>query len=219
MKEYMLNNTISIAEAFLSFTREKALNMGTRTIDHYNEANIHFCKAVDCSKNICDLTIEDMVQFVTELRNSGLSRASQSSYSKEINTFLNFCVRRKWLAENPFNRDIVPKTPDKEIIVFTDSQIDRIFEAAKPNKSLWVALNLLGLTGFRVSAMISLKMTDIDFEKNVIKLYNSKTKSYNEFPLYNQLKNFIKKNVPAMVMKDTYFPIVIAVEYIKCFTH
>jgi integrase len=48
--------------------------------------------------------------------------------------------------------------------------------------------------------MVSLKMTDIDFDKNVIKLYNSKTKSYNEFPLYDQLKNFIKKNVP----KDGY---------------
>ena len=80
--------------------------------------------------------------------------------------------------------------------MFSDSQIDRIFEAAKANKNLFVALHLLSLTGFRISAMVSLKISDIDFDKNVIKLYNSKTKTYNEFPLYDQLKNFIKKNVP-----------------------
>ena len=120
-----------------------------------------------------------MVSFVTDLKNKKLlitkprskksvkpvlsdknmSASSQSSYSRQINTFLNFCVRRKWLAENPFSKDIFPKDPDKEIIVFTDSQIEQIFEAAKTNKSLFVALNLLSMTGFRISALVSIKMT------------------------------------------------------------
>ena len=209
---------IKISDAFRSFTREKALISGSRTIDHYNDAYNHFSKAVKCSKKISDLSVDDLVSFVTKLKNKKLligkprskksvkpkisnkklSASSQSSYSRQINTFINFCVRRKWLAENPFSKDIFPKEPDKEITVFSDSQIEEIFKVTKKNnKKLYVALNLLSMTGFRISALVSLKMTDIDFEKNVIKLYNSKTKSYNEFPLYDQLKNFIKKNVPA----------------------
>ena len=191
-----MNNNPTIADAFSAFTSTKNLNSGTRTVDHYNDAYAHLCSTVNCSKNVKDIDTDDLVKFVSGMKTDGLSGSSMNSYSRQINTFLNFCVKRKLITENPFNKDIFPKEPEKEITVFSDTQIDRIFEAAKANKNLFVALHLLSLTGFRISAMVSLKMTDIDFEKDVIKLYNSKTKSYNEFPLYDQLKNFIKKNVP-----------------------
>ncbi len=119
-----------------------------------------------------------------------------------LNSFYKFCNKNNIVAANPTSALVVPKSP-KPIPQFVEqTKMDNLFDAT--TQSIFSA-NELGLqhqliidlfyqTGMRLSELINLKITDIDFSRQIVKVLGKRNKE-RMIPMssdfLNQLKGYI----------------------------
>lgn len=109
-----------------------------------------------------------------EIKNSDSIQAARWS---ALNTFYNFLVMDDYISINPMSKTKRPKNRKQNEIIYLEPHeinhiIDRIHKEAKEvfvNRDL--AIVMLGIsTGLRVSAMVAINISDIDFRNNSIRV-------------------------------------------------
>ena len=91
-----------------------------------------------------------------------------------INSFLNWCVREKLIAENPVSGLYKPQM-GRRTLLLNDFQVKRLTEEAKPD--LKVMIQLLEATGARPHVLCQMQASNIDWEKGVA-VMRSKGRQY-----------------------------------------
>jgi len=111
--------------------------------------------------------------LILEKGNSNVTRARKLA---AIKSFFNYLVENEGLEANPAASVKSPKIPEKEPVYLTDSECIRLLEtmahkAKSQVKERDMAIAVLLLhTGLRVSELTNLKFSNVDFERNQIKI-------------------------------------------------
>lgn len=161
--------------------------LGTkRAIDH---ELIPFFK----EKKLAEITVSDVKEFQTSLRQKGLSENTVKHYTTYIRSILNEAIEDGIIERNVIHKLKPIKVIPKERTIFKVEELKIILEKTE-GTDLEIPI-LLGLQyGLRLSETLGLRYQDIDFEKNKLYIHNTVTKGLVLDPKTRKEKeNFISK--------------------------
>ena len=162
----------------------------------------HLYEIVDKDTKISDITSREIALFISK-QQPRVANATLHTYIRYLKSLFNYLVDEDLIIKSPVKRKLVPKRERKNVIIFNNIDLCDILDVAKERDvNLFNYLNLLLLTGFRPSDLLGLKISDFDFEKNIINLNISKTSKGIKFPIYIELKNFLESNMSEYFQKD-----------------
>ncbi len=152
-------------------------NLSSRTIDAYNRditKFIDYLQEIKFDKNLEDLNIKMLREYLVYLTNNNLSRKSIRRNISALRTFFKFLIRKKIIQDNLFKFLRTPKL-EKNLPTFLDvSEVQKLVEAPDQDTPLQVRdkaiLELIYASGVRVSELISITINDIDLEHPEIRI-------------------------------------------------
>jgi len=167
--------------AFLNFLIiEKGLSKNT--IQSY-ESDIHQLYQWNISKNkksITEIKKIDTSQYVSYLFSQNLKSTSVNRKISSLKTFFNFLLKKKLIKANPFADQIMPKKPVSLPKSISEDDVVRLLDAPKADSLIGLRdkamLELLYASGVRISELVNIKFSDLDLERNIIKVYGKGSK-------------------------------------------
>ena len=94
------------------------------------------------------------------------------------------------------NKDVRTKPEVKEIIVFKDEDLQKIFDNLKTkNSNFRTMISLAYYTGLRSTDMLSINIEKINFENNSISYYSPKLKKWYIVPFHKHLTSVLKERM------------------------
>lgn len=144
-------------------------------------------------KNISETTKEDIVRFNTGyVLANGYSSSFQNQVISGLRLFLNNIVQMN-LIKDDLER---PRRSKKLPKVIAKDDLKKMLSAIS-NLKHQTALTLIYGCGLRRSELINLKLRDIDFQRKVLSVINSKGKKDRQLPLSDKLLGLISKYLAA----------------------
>jgi integrase/recombinase XerD len=143
------------------------------SISSYKEDIYKFNKFIDNSKSPLEVSPDDIKEFLQKI-SKGMNSSSQSRIISGLRSFFEFLIFEKYISQNPLrlieSPKISRKLPDtlsiEEIDLLT-SNLDLSKEQGERNLAI---IELLYGCGLRVSELVDLKISDLFFNENFIKV-------------------------------------------------
>ena len=167
--------------AFLnSLIIEKGLSKNT--IQSY-ESDIYQLYQWNISKNkkrITEIKKIDTSQYISYLFSKNLKSTSVNRKISSLKTFFNFLLKKKLINANPFADQIMPKKPISLPKSISEDDVVKLLDAPKPDSLIGLRdkamLELLYASGVRISELVNIKFSDLDLERNIIKVFGKGSK-------------------------------------------
>ena len=176
-------------------------NSSFHTISGYRrdiEQYLSFIESKKIKYNQADNII--IRSFLAMLYNKNIKKSSAARKLAAIRSFYQYCVQRNWAEENPAKIVNTPKQEknvpsflsEEEMAVFLDLPVsDKPLEMR--DKTI---LELLYATGLRVSELVGINLSDINFEEKLLRVFG-KGKKERIIPFgtkaEKKLKQYLKK--------------------------
>lgn len=170
-------------------------NLNKSTVKLYERCfNILF-KTIT-NKPIRYITLHDIEKF----KESRLNEVSVSTVNIDLRTckaIFNLAVKWKWLDNNPVNGVKLLKVPQKDILCFTEDELNLIFDTVT-NTTVSNVVKFALYTGCRLNEILNIQFKDINLAEKTIAIRNKadfKTKSgkVRFIPISNKLLEVIQK--------------------------
>ena len=201
-KKLTLNTSakkITVTECFQLFIDKCIIkNLSDETIKFYQNQFREFLKSLenkDCF--IADLTVKDIDNFILYLRKKGTCNdITINSYLRAIRAFLYYAMEEDFL---PSFQVALPKANKKIKKTYTDEELAVLLK--KPNLKtcsftdykMWVYTNYLLATGNRLSTVLSLKISDLDFHNQLIYIRKTKNRKEQIIPMSDTLSKVLRE--------------------------
>jgi integrase len=137
---------------------------------------------------------QDVIDKFILQRGNEVKRPTLNKDIRNLKTFINWCREKRYLNGNIKIKEL--KEEERPVRSLNDIQIKNLLAAAEPYPSIKIRILLALGTGLRRGDIDSLKINDIDFEKNCIATKSRKTKkSMASRPISAELMAEISKYV------------------------
>ncbi len=195
LNQFSLTKSSSIKSAFEHFKRNNATK-NKKTIKDYDRFYQLFIKTFDensrCSV-INKITAEEWINSIKEL---SFSQNTIHGYFKQFNHFLNFLFEYDYIPMFKINRDVKTKPEMKEKIVFSDEDINLIFNNLdEKNSNFKTLMYFLFYTGLRPSDVYGITVENIDIKNGILKYYSQKRKMHREIPFHEDLVDILSERI------------------------
>lgn len=145
-------------------------------------------------KDLLNLATDEIRNF---LYDKNIVARTRAHYLTVINSFYNYLVSENIIKNNPVQTIKLPRLPKKLPEFLTIEEVDKLLNIV-PTKIYdyrnIAMMETLYATGIRVSELVNMKISDIDFHECFIKIFGKGSKErivpINE-SAYNALKNYI----------------------------
>lgn len=117
----------------------------------------------------------------------GKSQTTIAIYFRHMQAFFNWMLDKSYVAKVYFKREEIQ---ERGIRPLSNDQFDNILKHCSNEEQRFI-LTFMIRTGFRVSEAVNLEWEDIDFERNIIFVKNTKGKRVDEFPISDKLRDFL----------------------------
>ncbi len=159
----------------------------------------NFISEVDADLKIEGANYSFVRQWIIDLNLKGLDNRSINRKISSLKTFYKFLLKTNVINANPIDRHKSLKTQKKVILPFSQKEMEAVAEFydtesefTKLRNSL--IIELLYTTGMRRSELINLKLNDVNFSKQQIKVFGKRNKEI-YIPLINDIQNLIKQYI------------------------
>ena len=174
---------------YLKYERKLSDN----TYKSYMDNLVNFCKYFGCDKKVNTIHITDgeIKEYFYKL---DVTAKSKAHYITVIKSYYNFLLSEGIIKDNPILGISMPKLEKKLPVYLTIDEIDRLLDIklTKPNDYRNKAmLEVLYGTGMRISELVNLKLSQIDFDNNTIRIMG-KGKKERIVPLNDTLEYYLK---------------------------
>jgi integrase len=178
--------TASAITAFLAFKadRDGRITRKTAIADHHRvELFIESAPVEKLSK-----ITESMVKAHIDSRIAdGISIQTANHTIRILKTFFNFCVKHKYMTENPIRYMPKYKQDAKEQRYLTPAEISALLRVSRPTRAFPIIMTAI-YAGMRYGEIERLKADDIDFENNRINVRISKSGRFRHIPIHKDLR-------------------------------
>jgi len=199
MKKVIMSMQPNINKTIEEVNKEFILNCEIRnfskyTINHYNNQMHVFSLYCNFNQNITVLTKQLFDEYILYCKNKGISDITVQTYTKVIRTFYYFCMDRNYI--NTFKIHL-PKADKPLKETYTDIELEKLLKKPNIKKAsfteyrTWVIINYVLATGNRMNTITNLKIKDLDFDNQIIKLIKTKNKKQQIIPMTNSLKEIL----------------------------
>ena len=174
------------------------------------------------SPRLDHLTPERLEALFRALAQEGYSRSTVTHVRNFLHAALERAVRYGRLHENPVDRTVLPRFPQREVgREISEEELRRVLEVLKTHR-LYPAFYLLAAYGLRRGEVLGLLWSDIDFEKDLLHIRRAltvntrtgqpilgptKTSGSNRvLPLTEEAKEVLLAHRERMVLEELYHP-------------
>ncbi|MGD9638714.1 MAG: tyrosine-type recombinase/integrase [Alphaproteobacteria bacterium] len=138
------------------------------------------------------------------------SNTTVNKYATALNTALNIAVNElQWLENNPMNKIKKLKEPRGRVRYLSEEEKNSLLNACKESKNphLFNVVYLALSTGARYGEIINLKWEQIDFNRKVITLYETKNGEIRLLPLVGKSYELMREHSKVRrIDSDLVFP-------------
>ncbi len=148
------------------------------TINSYENDLIKFKEYFQKKKSLKNITNKDIKEYIQYLNKEESSRSVARSISC-LKSFYKFLLIEKYITKNPLDNIIQPKLKKELPKVLTESEVDKLLNIKLTDKYSYrnkAMLELMYSSGLRVSELINLKVTDIDLDMALIRIFGKGSK-------------------------------------------
>ena len=193
------NKEKKLCQALDEFIRIKKANRVTdKTLKNYQIFLRYFADYVGENTICCDIVHDTIIGYIEHLQETrkGISDISINTYLRTLRTFLYFCMDRGYTPE--FKIVLLnAEKPLKE--TYTEAELEKLLK--KPDIKQcsfseyrnWVMICYLLGTGNRRTTVCNLKIEDLDFDIDEIKLKKVKNKKPYTIPMSPFLKKALQE--------------------------
>ena len=150
---------------------ERGFSMNS--ISSYKEDISKFNKFIDNSKSPLEVSSDDIKEFLQKISKE-INSSSQSRIISGLRSFFEFLIFEKYISQNPLrlieSPKISRKLPDTLSIEEIDLLISNLDLSKEQGERNLAIIELLYGCGVRVSELIDLKISDLFFNENFIKV-------------------------------------------------
>lgn len=157
-------------------------NLSANTLSSYKNDITTFLNFIK-EKKLSDWSQVDaqvLVEFFKLLKESGLTSTSAARYHSSVKGFFSYLHQNNYIKTNPAVKINPPRLSRKLPSVLTFNEIDKILEAPDTSDKLGLRdkaiLEVLYACGLRVSELISLKISDLYLNDDVIRVFGKGSK-------------------------------------------
>lgn len=198
---------MKISEVLEKFLLDQEVRGNSKqTIRHY-KTHIGFFIKYFGDKDINKITYSVYENYIINLRNKfkessgfvgkkeNLSGRTIKTYASALKTFLTYAYENEFLNENVSAKIKMPRYKKKVIQILNNNEINTIINSFDNSyigyRDLLVILLMLE-SGLRLSEVVKIRLLDLDFERNIIKV-DGKGQKERIVPLTPYTKNIIEK--------------------------
>ena len=151
---------------------------------------------------INDISFQIIRAWIASLLEKGINPRSVNRKISTLKTYFKFLIREGELIENPMMKVVAPKSKKRLPVFIEEDQIASLlnevqFEEGFVGQRNKLIIELFYVTGIRLSELINIKISDVDFNNQSIKVLGKRNKE-RIIPLssnvINDLNLFIKSN-------------------------
>lgn len=191
--ESPIHNTNKTAQdCFDEFKQHRAgrISKKARDADHYRILKFISDEKIGHINHITEARVKRHLDKRQEGK-SGISPRTANHTIRTLNTFLNFCVKRKYLTENPLKGMIRYPVNIEEPRFLSPEEINKLLKAAKESPLYSLIMTAI-YTGMRYGELERLEWSDVDFKNEIITVKLSKAKRFRKIPLHHELAMALK---------------------------
>ena len=198
-------STSECLDIFIKHCQTK--NLSPETIKTYRyecEAFIKWYKEEQEKTDIEEITADTIGEYIIFLQEKGISQTYIATKLRQLRAFLYFCMDREYLEKFTVT---IPKADEVIKEPYTQKELERLIK--KPTSANWVEwrcwamVNYLLSTGNRLATVLNVKIEDVDFVNNLIKLNKLKNRKQQYIPMSSGLKDVLKTYLRLWEHTDT----------------
>ncbi|MDP4085113.1 MAG: tyrosine-type recombinase/integrase [Bacillota bacterium] len=184
---------------------KKTEGLAPRTINEYYQHFVNIKEFLGNEKTNKNITLEDFQEYIGYMLNEKeLAPMTVNIRVRTMRAFIRYCYKKGFVNE-PIHEDFKPiKTPEDTLESFTPDEIKRLlsvideklYTGFRDKVIIFVLLDTL----VRISELVEMKRSNVDFKEGVIKLESMGTKSRKarEVPISTKTVKLLKE-----YMKET----------------
>ena len=159
---------------------EKGLSKNT--VEAYRNDLNEYLKCINLQQ-ISDyklITEPQINDFIASLFKKNLKSTSVNRKISSLKAFYLFLVRKKKIQTTPLSEIIMPKKEQHLPVSMSEDEVEKLLNS--PDTSIHIEnrdkamIEMLYATGMRISELVNLKITDIDNERSVLKVFGKGSK-------------------------------------------
>ena len=161
-------------EEFLAYLQHEK-NASPHTITNYKSDILQLAQFLKNKRSgLRDVDNIVLREFLAVLYERGEKKSTVGRKLAAIRSFFQFCVRRRWMADNPAKMVSTPKQEKSVPSFLSEEEMNAFLDlprSAKPlDKRDKAMLELLYATGIRVSELVGIGLEDVKFSERLIRI-------------------------------------------------
>ena len=174
------NRKDHLIDSFLdSLYIEKGLS--NNTVSSYkNDIKSFFLWLDENSFNPLNINASDANNYVSKLFGDGLKSSSVNRKISAIKSFYIFLQKKKIIKKSPIADIVMPKQEKYLPVSMSEEEVERLLNSPDLNIQIErrdkAMIEVLYATGIRISELTNLKLTDLDINRSVLKVFGKGSK-------------------------------------------
>jgi len=174
------NKKDHLIDSFLdSLYIEKGLS--NNTVSSYkNDIKSFFLWLDENSFNPLNINAPDANNYVSKLFGDGLKSSSVNRKISAIKSFYIFLQKKKIIMKSPIADIVMPKQEKYLPVSMSEEEVERLLNSPDLNIQIErrdkAMIEVLYATGIRISELTNLKLTDLDINRSVLKVFGKGSK-------------------------------------------
>lgn len=212
--------TVTVRKAAEIYLKER--NVSPTTIETYRRTLEPFIASLTPGLSVAAVGPKHIRKYVTQPDHKS---TTQEIYFNRLRTFFKYCLRKKWIYEDPTEKVDKPAAEQAERRIFLPSEFADIVGAAEsdlktnPQREVVIdAYNLAVATGMRLSELCSRTWGDYDEKRNLIRVdtqpaagFTCKTDgSRRNIPLFPRALQVLDRRRELRISEDPSEPILLS---------
>jgi len=197
---------ITIEKAFTEWQNYNSVkNLSKYSIDFYDNCISAFREFYDFGKP-CHTIDEPLIfEYTAHLRTKDVNDITVNSYLRAVRAMCYYFMKKGYTQR--FTVTMI-KTQKQIKSTYTDNELEILLEKPKITKTTfaeyrnWVIINYLLATGNRTATICDIKIGDIDFDNDVIRLTRTKNRREQIIPLSKTIRAILKEFLKYRKGKD-----------------
>jgi len=166
----------------------------TQFLDFINEE-------FEISTQVSEISFQIVRSWIASLLEKGVSPRSVNRKISTLKTYFKFLIRENAITESPMLKVVAPKSKKRLPVFIEENQIQNLLNQIKFDDGFVgerdkLIIELFYVTGIRLSELVNIKISDVDFNNNLIKVLGKRNKERLiplSISIVNELEFFIKK--------------------------
>ena len=191
------NKFINYLTSEKRFSEHTVISYSTDLTQFLNFINKEF----EISTQVSEISFQIVRSWIASLLEKGVSPRSVNRKISTLKTYFKFLIRENAITESPMLKVVAPKSKKRLPVFIEENQIENLLNQIEFNDGFIgerdkLIIELFYVTGIRLSELVNIKISDVDFNNNLIKVLGKRNKERLiplSISIVNKLEFFIKK--------------------------